>query len=50
MTPSEQSRLLEFLQRKQCGPCRRDRVDPSHAGCWEAEELIRIVRRERPTP
>jgi hypothetical protein len=45
MTREEQDRLVDFLRRKQCGPCRRGRIDPSHPGCAEAEDLIEIVRR-----
>lgn len=45
MTDSERSRLVEFLRRKQCGPCRGGALDASHAGCVEAEDLIEIVER-----
>lgn len=43
MTPDERERLISFLRRKQCAPCRAGDVDPSHGGCVEAAELIEIV-------
>lgn len=49
MTAAEQQRLVEFLERKQCTPCRRGNLDRSHVGCMEAADLIAIVRRERTT-
>jgi len=47
MTKGERDRLIEFLERKQCSPCRRGDLDRSHVGCMEAADLIAIVRRER---
>jgi len=48
MTADEQERLLDFLRRKQCGPCRRGTVQPGHVGCAEAEEFVRVIEREIP--
>lgn len=45
MTDHERQRLIDFLRKKQCGPCRRGAVDTGHAGCVEAAELIDIVER-----
>lgn len=46
MTRADQERLLDFLRRKQCAPCRRGQLDLSHSGCVEAEELIELVQNE----
>ena len=43
MTAAERARLIDFLRRKQCGPCRRGDLDSTHAGCVEAADLIDIV-------
>lgn len=43
MTDAERQRLIEFLRKKMCGPCRRSGADAGHEGCVEAEELIAIV-------
>lgn len=48
MTKDERAQLIDFLRRKQCGPCRRGVVQPGHVGCAEAEALIRVVEREVP--
>ena len=45
MTPEQKDRLVTFLQKKMCGPCRRDGADADHEGCVEAEALIVIVER-----
>ena len=49
MTDDEQQRIIDFLQRKQCGPCRRGSVDAGHVGCAEAQDLIRVIEREPAT-
>lgn len=49
MTDDEQQRIIDFLQRKQCGPCRRGSVDRGHVGCAEAQDLIRVIEREPAT-
>jgi hypothetical protein len=45
MTNGERDRLIEFLQKKMCGPCRRDGPTSDHEGCLEAHEL-KIVERD----
>ncbi len=49
MTDEEQERLVEFLRRKMCGPCRRGDLNMGHEGCVEATELVAIVEAE-PVP
>jgi hypothetical protein len=44
MTPEERERLIEYLQRKMCKPCRESQHSAEHAGCQEALELIAIVK------
>lgn len=46
LTRGEKERLISFLERKMCGPCRRDGAASNHPGCVEAEELIDIVERQ----
>jgi hypothetical protein len=48
MTRDERDALLDFLRRKQCGPCRRGPVQAGHAGCAEAAHLIGVVENEVP--
>ena len=48
MNRHEQRRIIEFLRHKQCTPCRNGNLDPHHAGCVEAEELIEIIDSEVP--
>lgn len=43
-TEQEKERLITFLEKKMCGPCRRDGAVAEHEGCVEAEELIETVR------
>ncbi len=43
MNPDERQRLIDFLRRKMCGPCRRGEVNPEHDGCVEASDLIELV-------
>ena len=45
MTPDETERLVEFLRRKMCKPCRDGTPNPDHAGCCEAADLVEIVER-----
>ena len=45
MTEEERARLIEFLGKKLCAPCRRDEATADHPACKEAEELIEIVKR-----
>jgi ribosomal protein S28E/S33 len=45
----DKQRLIDFLRRKMCGPCRRGDLDIAHEGCVEAAELIVIVEAERST-
>jgi hypothetical protein len=40
----EEKRLVAFLAKRMCGPCRRDRAVAEHEGCVEAEEFIEIVQ------
>ncbi len=47
MTHEDKQRIVDFLRRKQCGPCRAGHGDSGHVGCAEAEDLIRIVEREQ---
>jgi hypothetical protein len=49
MTQKEKDRLLDFLRKKMCGPCRTGAVHPTHPGCAEAATLVSIVSRETPT-
>jgi len=44
MTDEERNRLLEFLEKKLCGPCRREGAAVDHPACKEAEDLMTIVR------
>jgi hypothetical protein len=44
MTSEERERLIEYLQRKMCKPCRESEHGGEHAGCQEALELIAIVK------
>lgn len=46
MNNAQRERLVEFLMKKMCGPCRRDAAIDDHEGCKEAEELIAIVKAE----
>lgn len=45
MTDAEKERLIDFLAKKMCGPCRAKGADGNHEGCVEAEALIAIVSR-----
>lgn len=44
MTEQEKKRVITFLEKKMCGPCRRDGAVVEHEGCVEAQELIEIVQ------
>lgn len=46
MTPDERNRLISFLQKKMCAPCRQQGANPEHPGCLEAQELLEIVESE----
>jgi hypothetical protein len=46
MTADEQDRLIAFLRKKQCTPCRNGQLDGTHGGCIEAEDLIEVVAGE----
>jgi hypothetical protein len=48
MTREQRDDLLDFLRRKQCGPCRRGPLQADHTGCAEAAHLIRVVEAEVP--
>lgn len=43
MREEDRERLVEFLRRKMCGPCRRGELNLAHEGCVEAADLIAIV-------
>jgi hypothetical protein len=45
MTSEEKERLIAFLSKKMCGPCRTNGAEADHEGCVEAEALIEIVSR-----
>ena len=49
MTGNEQTRLIDYLRNRMCGPCRESLAPPTHKGCTEALELTRIVEREKPS-
>jgi hypothetical protein len=46
MTPENTRRLIEFLRRKMCKPCRDSGANPEHPACCEAADLIDIVEQE----
>ena len=46
MNADQKRRLIDFLSRKMCGPCRRDGAEPAHAACCEAQDLIAVVEAE----
>jgi hypothetical protein len=48
MNRHEQQRIIDFLRKKQCTPCRNGSLDHGHSGCVEAEELIDIITSEVP--
>jgi hypothetical protein len=45
---SDRQRIIEFMERKMCGPCRRADLNPSHDGCVEAATLIEILNDDQP--
>ena len=49
MTPADRERLVDFLRRKMCKPCRDHGPDPAHAGCCEASDLVEIVETDTET-
>ncbi len=47
MNADERQRLIDFLRKKMCGPCRRGDLNPEHEGCLEASDLIEIIEADR---
>lgn len=46
MKSKDKERIVSFLNKKMCGPCRRDGANPDHPACVEAAELIEIIDAE----
>jgi hypothetical protein len=43
LTSQDRERLVDFLLKTICAPCRRDGAAPDHPGCIEAEALVELL-------